>query len=76
MQKPTVGRIVHCYDFGGWDKESDAPKLGRLRPGIICAVPETGDCEVAVIGLGLGYATPMPFSETPKPGCWTWPPRT
>lgn len=66
-QTPSVGRIVHL-------QTSDTGPLAAIITGLAedNAVHLTAFSPIS----GPGYvATPVPYSETPQPGCWSWPPR-
>jgi hypothetical protein len=74
-QKPTVGRAVYFHD-GTPTSESDA----SLQPcaGIITKLWDKEGRANLVLFLPCGDAVPCPnvlYSETPEPGCWSWPPR-
>lgn len=67
--EPTVGRIVHYQGF------TQTEPLAA----IITAVYEATDRVSLTVFLPVGAAQPrpsVPFSETPEPGHWNWPPRT
>jgi hypothetical protein len=75
---PSVGRIVHYQAYGtpGGEYKSEP------RAAIITSVPEslirgTGrPVDLCVLNpTGMFFNLKVPFSETPKPGCWNWPPR-
>lgn len=68
MQKPTVGRIVHYHN--------------EVNPNPLAAIvtyvfknPADGMCGLHVFGTEESDRNGVPFSETPKPGHWSWPPR-
>lgn len=78
--KPTPGRIVHFVP----PQECTAEKTLAFYPAIITQVnppvahspvalqPET--CELATFGPNsLYFQHGIPFSETLKPGHWSWP---
>ena len=69
--KPTVGRIVHFHFDKGQGEE---PPIAA-----IITVVEDGSTAVRLsLFNGEGSVIPrhsVPFSETPKPGHWNWPPR-
>lgn len=74
-QKPSVGRIVHYYD-GLTAKEPP-------NAAIVCAINDNGTVDLYVLPPHIWkdehdrahYEENVPYSETPKIGCWTWPPR-
>lgn len=74
-QKPSVGRIVHYHSYGTPGGEYKP----QPRAAIISEVLEHGeDLKVSVVVLnptGLFFNQNVPYSETPKPGHWNWPPR-
>lgn len=76
-QKPTVGRIVHYHSYGTPGGEY----LPEARAAIITEVVTNSDSypdrtALAVINpTGLFFREDVPYSPTPKPGHWTWPPR-
>jgi hypothetical protein len=80
-QKPSVGRIVHYQSFGS---------VGGKYPSLPRAAVITEVCPWAAqqsegypenVGLavlnpeGFFFNRNVPYSETPEPGCWSWPPR-
>lgn len=81
MQTPTIGRIVHYHSYGTPGGEY----LPEPRAAIITVVcedtPDLADPEVLHVGLavlnptGMFFNQLVPYSETPKAGHWTWPPR-
>jgi hypothetical protein len=72
-QKPSIGRIVHYQSYGTPGGEY----LPEPRAAVITTVGRNGSS----VGLcilnptGMFFNTDVPFSETPKPGHWNWPPR-
>lgn len=79
--KPTVGRIVHYTPFdneapGPWAAvitlvstiDETAQKGGVVPIVNLTLFPPYGIAEVPSLGVA--------YSEEPKPGCWSWPPRT
>jgi hypothetical protein len=71
---PTIGRIVHYHSYG--------TPGGEYKPLPRAAVvTEISDTDETKVGLcvfnptGLFFNREVPFSETPKPGHWNWPPR-
>ena len=70
--KPTVGRIVHYQSYGSPNGEH----ASLPRAAIITEV--TSDTSVGLCVLnptGQYFNRETPYSETPKPGHWNWPPR-
>lgn len=71
--KPTVGRIVHYQSYGTPGGEY----LPEPRAAIITTV--TGDSMavgLAVLNpMGMFFNGPILYSEQPRPGCWSWPPK-
>jgi hypothetical protein len=72
--KPTVGRVVHYQSFGtpGGEYESEprAAIITRVNGGDTTSV---GLCILNPAGQFFNQS--VHYSETPKPGCWNWPPR-
>jgi hypothetical protein len=85
-QKPSVGRVVHYQSHGSpngqhksepraaiitavYPDPSTAPEGQAFGP----ASPTVDLCVLNPTGMYFDRATP--FSETPKPGHWNWPPR-
>lgn len=82
--KPTIGRIVHYQSFGTPGGEH----LPEPRAAIVtqvrtvdraCAGEPPAPVEVASLCVlnptGMFFNTDVPYSPTPKPGHWNWPPR-
>ena len=70
--KPTVGRNVHYQSYGTPGGEYTS----QPRASIITQVNADGTVGLFIMNpTGLFFPTSVPFSETPKPGCWNWPPR-
>ena len=72
-QKPSVGRIVHYQKYGtaGGEHKSEP------SPAVITKIldEESGRCQLFVMNPNGLYFNTTPYSETPKPGHWSWPPR-
>lgn len=69
---PTVGRIVHYQRYGSPGREHKA----EPSPAIITKVCEDGStCHLAVFNPSGMYFNETPYSDSPFPGCWSWPPR-
>lgn len=73
-QKPSVGRIVHYQAYGTPGGEFKSVP----RAAIIAAVADEpiGLCDLVVMNPTGLFFNRCPFSAEPKPGCWSWPPRT
>jgi hypothetical protein len=83
-QAPSVGRIVHYHSYGTPGGEY----LPEARAAVITAIgpplARPGGKTVANMIVGLAVLNPtgmffnqdVRFSEEPKPGHWSWPPRS
>lgn len=72
-QKPSIGRVVNYQKYGtpgGEHKAEPSPAIITQK-----VLDETGKCMIFVINPNGLYFNLTPFSETPKPGHWNWPPR-
>ncbi len=88
-QQPSVGRSVHYQSYGTPGGEYlPKPRAavitqvhldddGRTCPSdAVGAPPEVPCVGLAVLNpTGLFFDVHVPYSETPKPGHWNWPPR-
>lgn len=72
-QKPTIGRVVHYQRYGTPGGEH----LAEPSPAIIVKVlDESGSrCQLFVMNPNGLYFNDTPYSSSPKPGHWNWPPR-
>jgi hypothetical protein len=70
-QNPTIGRIVHYQRYGSPGGEFKA----EPSPAVITQIHDDGDCQLFVMNPNGVYFNKTPFSEEPKPGHWSWPPR-
>lgn len=71
-QKPSIGRIVHYQRYGSPGGEHES----KPSPAIITDVLEDGaTVDIMVFNPNGLYFNRTPYSETPKPGHWSWPPR-
>lgn len=70
--KPTIGRIVHYHVDPQDDSNLEA------QAAIITAVPRGGtDVDLTVFPPRTDFVTlaDVPYSEQPRGGHWSWPPR-
>jgi len=74
-QVPSIGRVVHYHSYGTPGGEFKP----EPRAAIITAVAEetglSGVCLAVLNPTGMFFNTGVQYSEEPKPGCWSWPPR-
>lgn len=68
---PTIGRIVHYQRYGSPNGEHKA----EPSPAVITQIHPDGDAQLFVMNPNGCYFNKTPFSEEPKPGHWSWPPR-
>lgn len=72
VQVPSIGRVVHYRSFGTPGGEY----LPEPRAAIVTEVLEDGAVSLAVLNPeGMFFNRGVSFSEDPKPGHWSWPPR-
>ena len=67
---PSIGRIVHYH----LSDRADAPRAAII---VDVGSETTVNLQVFTNGgtPGTVWVPHVEFSETPKSGCWTWPPR-
>lgn len=70
-QKPTVGRTVHYHSYGSPGGEFKP----MPRAAIITEVFSDEEVQVFVMNPTGLFFNRVSYSEGPKPGCWSWPPR-
>jgi hypothetical protein len=70
-QNPTVGRIVHYQAYGTPGGEFKSVP----RAAVIAEVFSDEDVAVCVLNPQGIYFNRVTYSEEPKPGYWSWPPR-
>lgn len=78
MQIPTVGRIVHYQSFGTPGGEYSSQPRAAVITQVGAFDHGFGGNAVGLCILnptGQFFNPSVPFSETPKPGHWNWPPR-
>lgn len=71
--KATIGRIVLYTRYGSPGGEH----LPEPSPAVIVKVNDeaTQRCQLFVMNPNGVYFNDTPYSEDPKPGCWSWPKR-
>ncbi|HKU01423.1 MAG TPA: hypothetical protein VJQ80_01265 [Arthrobacter sp.] len=78
---PSIGRIVHYHSYGTPGGEY----LPEPRAAIITAIPDAlpahwadrkSPVSLCILNpTGMFFNELVAFSEEPKPGHWSWPPR-
>lgn len=77
-QQPTVGRIVHYQSHGTPGGEYLPEPRAAIITKVFTPVPGDGEQTVSLCVLnpeGMYFLRAARFSEDPKPGHWSWPPR-
>ena len=80
-QQPSIGRIVHYHSYGSPGGEfKPEPRAAVITEvghnGISYNFEATGEGGLAVLNpTGMFFNRNVPYSEIPKPGHWSWPPR-
>lgn len=71
--KASIGRTVHYHRYGSPGGEH----LPEPSPAVVVKVlnEETQECQLFVMNPNGIYFNKTPYSDEPKPGCWSWPPR-
>lgn len=70
--KPTVGRIVHYQSFGTPGGEYSS----LARAAIVTEVHSDTKVGLCILNpTGQFFTREVEYSDPPKPGCWSWPPR-
>jgi hypothetical protein len=78
---PSIGRVVLvCLSAECAAKIGGNAREGDEAPALVTGVfPSEGmPLNVRILGDGPGealWSTSLPYSETPAPGHWRWPPR-
>jgi hypothetical protein len=70
--KPSIGRIVHYQSYGTPNGEY----LPEPRAAVITSVGVVGQVGLCVLNpTGIFFNDSVAYSDEPKPGHWSWPPR-
>lgn len=78
---PTIGRVVHYRSYGTPGGEYLPEPRAAIVTEVTSAQLTPGADPEQVVGLcilnptGMFFNQRVPFSEEPKPGHWSWPPR-
>ncbi|MGW9020696.1 hypothetical protein ACWGOE_04330 [Leucobacter chromiiresistens] len=74
-QMPSVGRIVHYHSYGTPGGEYKP----EPRAAIVTAVNTYDDASTVSLAVmnptGMFFNEHVAYSDAPKPGHWSWPPR-
>lgn len=74
--KPSVGRVVHYHSYG-----TPGGEFKPLPRAAIVTEVDEPENDASAIGVcilnptGIFFHQHLPYSEEPKPGTWSWPPR-
>jgi hypothetical protein len=71
---PTVGRAVHYHDPHG-ARSAVAAIVVAVPDAAEPIAPDTVSLALLMPERLLAWKQDVPFSETPAPGHWSWPPR-
>lgn len=71
-QVPSISRAVHYQKYGtpGGEHKS-TPSAATITE----VLDDQGTCMLFIMNPNGLYFNKTPYSETPKPGHWNWPPR-
>lgn len=78
---PTIGRTVHYHSYGtpgGEYKPAPRAALTTTDPNVVWSSDKGWHLVIGLCVLnptGMFFNLDVPFSPTPKPGHWSWPPR-
>jgi hypothetical protein len=82
-QIPSIGRIVHYHSYGTPGGEYLPEPRAAIVTEVAPPLARPGDRSVPDMTVGLAVLNPtgmffnvgVGFSEIPRPGHWSWPPR-
>lgn len=77
--QPSIGRIVHYQAYGSPNGEHKSEPRAAVITQVLTTETGAITTEVGLAILnptGMFFNPIVPYSETPKPGHWNWPPRT
>ncbi len=75
--EPSIGRIVHYQSYGTPNGEF----ASLARAAVVTELARVEGTNELVVGLcimnptGFFFNRGVSYSEEPKAGCWSWPPR-
>lgn len=75
---PSIGRIVHYCSYGTPNGEYLSAPRAAIVTAVHTPVPGDGEETISLCILnptGMFFTSGLKYSETPKPGCWSWPPK-
>jgi hypothetical protein len=70
---PSIGRIVHYQAYGTPGGEFKSVPRAAIITDVHDA--ELGDVTVCVLNPSGLFFNRVQYSDPPKSGCWSWPPR-
>lgn len=72
VSMPTLGRIVYYYSQGS----ADTGHRLEVHPAMVTDVDGTVASLAVIHPTGMFFDADVPYSPTPSPGCWSWPPQS
>lgn len=79
--KPSIGRVVHYHSYGTPNGEYVPEPRAAIVTVVYDEPPHLADPDELHVGLavlnptGVHFNQLVPYSEVPKSGYWSWPPR-
>lgn len=75
-QVPSVRRMVSYWSHGSPDGKYQSEDRAAVVTGVDEPGNPTSSLSLCVLNpTGMFFNLHVPFSATPKAGCWSWPPR-